>query len=500
MAKEPMADRTARDKGFQAFRATLADQGKVPPIDQPPRRHAKVPVRKPADRVNVLWLMADQLRWDTLGFMNHPACKTPNLDKLAAEGCVFTTSCCTEPVCQPSRAAMLTGRYPYATGVLQNGYTMRDAEVVFPTLISQAGYRTANIGKQHCGRSGKETWEWNAHVEDVFGATKPSKVPFDPSIYPDVTFIADPEDNSDRVLYGRYPGPVQTSKSYLLANEAIKWLYWHDDPRPFFLRVSFDDPHPPIVPPEPFYSMYSPDDVPDELIEGQIESMRSKPETLQAFWRFTGKDRISLEDHRRHAACYFGLVSHLDAQMGRVLDYLDELGLRDNTLVLLNSDHGNMIGEHGLTHKGVGCHEGVLRIPTVFRWPGRLPAGLRTDALAEGVDVMPTLLDLLGIDVPDTVHGRSLAPILDGQVQRVRDHAFFQWEDYVFGVRDDRWKLTWYDPDQAGELYDLADDPLEKVNRYDDPESADHRDRLLGVLNDWRAVYARDEDHPRLIR
>jgi len=494
--KLPGSDRTGAKAGFGGFRDLLVRQGKLPPLWRPVRQ-ARAPQRRPAERVNVLWLMADQLRADTFGFAGHPLIETPNLDRLAAEGVTFTNAFCSEPVCSPSRAAMLTGRYNYATGTIQNGYPMRPAELTFPTLLAEAGYRTANIGKNHCGRAPRDIWEYQETVKDVFGATKPSDVPFDPEVFAGCTYLGGrPLDNSDEVLSGRYPGPVKTTKSYIMATQAMKWLYWHDDPRPFFLRVSFDDPHPPVVPPDPYFDMYSPDEVPAELIDAQAESMAGKPATVREWQRCRHMDDVTEREHREHAARYFGLVSHLDAQMGRILDYLDELGLADNTIVIVNSDHGHMIGEHGLTHKGPHCYEGVSRIPTVIRWPGRVKPGTRLDALVEGVDLMPTVLDMLGVPVPDGLHGRSWLPLLDGTASDLRDHAFMHWEDYVFCIRGKRWKLTYYVPDDDGELYDLESDPWEKVNLYGDERRRAVRDELLDRLNAWRADYARPEDLP----
>ncbi len=471
MAKQPGQDRTTATKGFDGYRDEFVTQGLLPARERK-RQTASEPQRRLSDRPNVLWIMADQMRGDSMGCAGHPMVRTPNLDRLAAGGMLFTRSYCSSPVCAPCRASFLTGHYLPKTGVLTNYLRMDESQVTFPTLFREAGYRTANIGKHHAGCRATDVWEYQQSVEDSFGATKPSKVPFDPSIYPGVKFIADRVvDNSDRVLYGTYPGPVPTTKSYIMTTEAMKWLYWHDEPRPFFLRVSYDDPHPPVVPPPPFDTMYRPEDVPDELFAGSRESLATKPRAVRDYGSYSGQTDVSEEDHRRHAAHYFGLVSHLDAQIGRLLDYLEELGLAENTIVVFNSDHGHMIGEHGYVHKGVVCYEGVSRIPTIVRWPGRVGPGGRSDALVEAVDLMPTLCDMLEVPVPGEVaaslDGQSMVPILEGRRERLRDHAFVQWDDYGFSVIGERWKLTWYDPYQEGELYDLQTDPLEKRNRFD---------------------------------
>lgn len=495
MAKAPGQDRAESKGGFTRFRDILVAEGKLPALSVPRRGRgpAGPPDRPSQQKTNVLWLMADQLRGNVLGCMGHPVCRTPNMDRLAASGALFTRSYCTEPVCVPSRAAMLTGHYPFTNGAIGNGFPMHADHVAFPTRLADAGFRTANIGKHHTGRGVKTVWEEQHTVEDAFGATKPSKVPFDPENFPGLVYVGGkPVDNSDEVLHGRYPAPAKVTKSYLLATEARKWLYYNDDPRPFLLRVSFDDPHPPVIPPEPYYSMYGPDDVPDDLIEGRAESLASKSRMVHRCFERRGAG-ISELDHRKHAAAYFGLVSHLDAQVGRVLDALDEYGYTENTIVILNSDHGHMIGEHGLVHKGPFCYEGTLRIPTIIRWPGRVSPGQRIDALVEGVDLAPTVLDMLKRPVPDDLHGQSWRGLLEGKAERVRDFAFAQWEDYVFCIVGERWKLTWYPADEEGELYDLRNDPRERVNLYDDAGAREVRDDLLARLDAWRDTHARPE-------
>jgi arylsulfatase len=493
MPKEPGKDRTAIPRGFDHFRQKLAKEGKLKPTDRKkksgnqPQHFWSTDPAKP----NVLWIMADQLRADTFGFIGHPSIKTPNLDRLAREGAYFTRSYCTSPVCAPSRASFLTGQYLWEHDVINNPSKMNEDSPIITKAFEKAGYRTAHLGKHHAGCGVNATYEYHHGVEDVFGATKPSKVAFNPDIYPGVKFVGDEVcDNSDRVLYGRYPGPEVTTKSYIMATEANKFFYWHDDPRPFFYNVYFDDPHPPVVPPEPYASMYSPEDVPDDLIADMRESMANKPQVIKEFQQFTLEDKIKEEDHRLHAMYYMALVTHLDAQIGRILDYLDELGIADNTIVIVNSDHGHMIGEHGLCHKGTMTFEGVARIPTIIRWPARVKPGTRIDAIIDGTDLVATLYDIIGVDQPESVSGRSFLPLLEAKVDKTRDHAFIQWDDYGYCIVGERWKLTWWDPYDEGELYDLKEDPLEKQNRFDDPECAEIKNELLQKLNAWRQEHA----------
>jgi arylsulfatase len=475
------------------FRDQLTREGRLQPPRVPARRHeTKQPKRHHDARPNVLWLMADQYRGDMLGCLGHPAVKTPNLDRLAARGVAASRAYCSSPVCLPCRASMLSSRFLGETEAFSNRHPMRDDIVTFPNLLADAGYRTANIGKTHCGRPSRRIFEYNANAPDAFGATAPTDVPFDPDIFPGCVHCPDARPNDpNRVLYGTYPGPPPTTKSYRLATLAERFLYWHDDPRPFFLRVSFDDPHPPVVPPEPYASMYSPDDVPDDLLASIRAGLgEDVSATIRTAYERKGDGRIEEQDHRWHAARYMGLCSHLDAQIGRVLDALDEYDYTDNTLVLFNADHGHMIGDHGGIHKMIYLWEGVNRIPTILAWPGKLPEGKVVDALVDGVDVAPTFLDALDVPIPDTMHGRSILPLARGEVDRLHEHIVVQWSDFGFAIYDDRYKLITYDSDADVELYDLVEDPWEASNLAHRPDHAERLQALQEALDQWRAAYA----------
>lgn len=500
-----MTDPYGKMANYSDFRRWLADEGRIPHSPSAQRKARPSPAAKPAaerGRPNVLWLMADQLRWDTFGFMRHSMCRTPHLDQLAAQGMVFDRSYCAMGVCVPSRASFFTGQYLYRHGALNNHYRMKPGRRTFPEFFRDAGYRTANFGKHHCGRPSSQVWEYQDSFQDVLGATAPTRVPFQKQCFSDAVYFGyEKSDNPNLVLHGTYPAPVEATKSYHLAHYAIQWLEWNDDPRPWMLRVSLDDPHPPVVPPEPFASMYDPADIPSDLVDAMRESLAQKPQTVRDYARLHGDTLITEDDHRRHAARYMGFVTHLDAQFGRVLHHLEATGEDGNTLVLFNSDHGHMIGEHGLACKGPLFYDGTCAIPTVLRWPGRITPGTRTDALVHGIDLAPTLCDLLEIPVPDdhVFDGESWRPLIEGRKKQIRDHTFLQFEDFGFAVVDGRYKLCHWDSDPEGangELYDLQTDRYEKRNRYNDPDLASIRAGLTAHLKAWRTHHARPQDHP----
>ncbi len=473
--------------------ARLRAEGRLRPTAEPPggsgRKKSGAPPQQNMEGLNVLWIFCDQLRGDTFGFAGHPSIKTPNLDRLAACGAVFERSYCTSPLCCPSRASMLTGQYLPRHGVTRNGRRMaaESEKLLLPRILAEAGYRTANIGKHHAGISANKVWEHNEYVDDAFGATKPSKVPFEPGYWPeDLTFVKEPCDNADRVLYGTYPAPYQVSKSHLLTTQAMRLLYWHRESRPLLLRVSYDDPHSPIVPPEPFASMYSPRDVPEELFEGGMQSIHTKTRTVRDNWRWKGWDAVSMDDHRRHAAYYMGMVSHIDFQIGRLLEYLEASGWAQNTLIVFNSDHGHMTGENAQVIKGGICYQGVCRIPTVMVWPGRIPPGRRVPGVINGTDLAPTILSACSLTAPEEMQGRNLMPLAEGRSERLREFTVSQWSTYIYTIIGERWKLIWYDSDGAGELYDLENDPYEIRNLWDAESERATRERLLRELNLWR--------------
>lgn len=482
--------------GFSGYREKLAQDGALEQLNKPVKAQAKEPVRKPSGKTNILWIMADQLRADTFGFLGHPLIKTPNIDRLASEGTSFTNSFCTSPVCMPSRASFMTGHYPFQTGVIQNGYSMRESEKLFSFMLKENGYRTANIGKNHAGWKGS-MWEFNESFEDVWGATAPSKVRFQSKNFPNSTYLLDDDGDPDCMINGVYPAPVESTKSYGLTNLAMKWLYYNDDARPWILRVSYDDPHPPVCPPEPFASMYNPKDIPQSLLETFKESMATKPGSVKGWYEYNGYDRISNEELSLYAARYFGLVSHLDAQIGRLLDYLEETGWDENTAIILNSDHGNMLGEHGLIHKGPYCYEGVVKIPTIIKWKGVVEEGKICNEIIEGVDFVPTVLDITKTPKPDNLHGQSLLPVMSGD-KKGKEYAFITWDDYGFCLRGKEWKITYYDSDKKGELYNILEDPYELVNLYDKEEYFSIRDEMLEKLNEYRGKYAPRSLHPYL--
>jgi len=269
------------------------------------------------------------------------------------------------------------------------------------------------------------------------------------------------------------------------------------DGKPFFLWSSFQDPHPPYLVPEPWASMYNPEDMaPGVCTEGEFDRMpphfakTQQKEPDFSMYRETygphGFHSHMTEDGelRRDIAAYYGMISFMDREIGRILDCLDRLGIADNTLVMFSTDHGHFLGQHGLVAKGAFHYEDMIKLPMLIRYPGRVPAGRVNSALQSQVDYAPTFLSTAGIPAPGLMQGVDQLPNWTAQAGPARDHVIVEnrHEPTLVHLRtyvDERYKLTVYRDHDYGELFDLQQDPGEIDNLWDDPEAAALKARLL---------------------
>lgn len=316
----------------------------------------------------------------------------------------------------------------------------------------------------------------------------------------------------------RWSIPAEHHYNRWVADRARAFIRGTGD-NPFFLLCSFPDPHHPYAAPEPWASAYDPDEVSLPVRrEGELEDL---PPFYEAAYEgdvelsgLLSAARMTDYELRETIAITYGMVSFVDQEVGRVLDTLDAEGLREDTLVLFLSDHGDMMGDHWMVRKGPFHFEGLLRIPMIWSWPGRLQAGSRTDGLVSTVDVAPTLYDFCGVPDPNTspyalpsnlheppaIQGTSLRPQLASDVEAVNEHVLVENDEDYLGLRvrtlvTDRYKLTVYPGEAYGELFDLEDDPDELHNRWDDPDYADVKRRLYRSF--LEAYVRRDSGLPR---
>ena len=416
-------------------------------------------------RPNILFLFTDDQRFDTIHALGNEALTTPNMDTPVRNGVSFTHASImgsTIPaVCAPSRAMLLSGRTLYRVPLDIEGHA------TFPELFAAAGYTTFGTGKWH-----------NQPPSFARGFSNGAKIFFGGmSNHLDV-----PVQDFDPT--GRYPAGRAYSgekfSSELFTDSAVQFLREYRDDAPFLAYVSYTAPHDPRMPPAKYADMYNPQDialpanfVPEHPFDNGEMTIRD--EQLAPWPRTPGIVQ-------QHIADYYGMISHLDEHIGRVLETLEETGHAQNTVVVFAGDNGLAVGQHGLMGKQ-NMYEHSVRVPLIISGPG-VPKDERRDALCYLLDIFPTLCDLAGLPTPDTVEGRSLLPIITGEKRSVRDALFFAYGDVQRAVRDERYKLIEYLVNDARttQLFDVTDDPWETSDLACDPAYSHHKTRLREQL------------------
>ncbi len=420
--------------------------------------------------LNVLVLYTDDQRFNTIAALGNEEIITPNMDRLVREGTAFTrtfTMGSLRPaLCVPSRAMLMTGRPLF--GLLNGGGTIPAEHVMMPELLRMAGYRTFATGKWHNDRAAFARAFQTADNIYFGGMHGPSHGGHEAPLLNafDSTGTYAREDRRS----------VEGFSSTLYADAAIEFLRQpHDEP--FFAYVSFTSPHDPRTPPPPYDSWYSPATV-------------STPPNFMPVHPFdTGGLRIRgelLREHprteqiaREELALYYGMISEVDAQIGRILDVLDETNLRARTLIIFAGDNGLAVGSHGLLAKQ-SLYDHSLRVPLVFVGPG-IPQGETRDALAYIHDVFPTVANVLALELPATAEGHTLLPNIQDANAPSREAVFLLYRNLQRGVRTaDNWKLIQYNVngERTDQLFNLNEDPHEVRNLADDP---DHTDRKAAM-------------------
>lgn len=465
---------------------------------------------------NVIMILSDELRADALGYMGNDVIKTPNIDTLSEDAVVFGNAYCNTPMCVPSRVSISTGRYAHSHGALDNMLSPLNDEVSFYQLLRDKGYATFNHGKWHCNIDPVEFG-----VNTSRGGDNDTRAPEKFVTCFGITDSATRQITDYKRNYGEVPLIISGSRpshkddtldSVVTDNflEDLKSHYMNE--QPIFARLSIMDPHTPYMPAEPYASMYKPDTIP--MPSSMFEDLTEKPVMQRYFRKVRGFDKLLEEDYRKSKASYYGLVSHVDDRIGKVLDSLKVAGIYDDSLILFMADHGSMMGEHGFVEKWGHMYEEVMRIPMMIKLPKNLYGGKRLNSFVESVDVMPTLLDCLGMKVPDRVQGKSMMPYIEGESDWHKEEIYGQYycgslqNESALMVRDSRWKLTSYPEgnqlegfllndhqlkmteifDQApvyGELYDMEADPKEMNNLFDHPDYTQVKRQYLQKLNIW---------------
>ena len=481
-------------------------------------------------RPNILLITSDQQHWNTLGCLN-PEIQTPHLDALAQQGTLFNRAYCPNPTCTPTRASIITGKYPSQHGAWSLGTKLSEDEHTVGEDFMDADYRTALVGKAHFQplhgteefpslesypilqdldfwRSFNEPFYGFEHVELARNHADEAHVGQHYAIWMEENgctnwrdYFAPPTGNA-RGQYRKWPIPEEYHYDTWIAERTNALMErYQQNGKNFFLWASFFDPHPKYLVPEPWDTMYDPAELTvPSVTEGEHDNnpphfqltQQQKPDF--SAWRESGKGVHGFRSHLRDRdelakdiAVYYGMVSLMDKYIGKILAKLDALGLADNTLVVFTSDHGHFYGQHGLIAKGAFHYEDVIRVPFIVRYPGVVPAGKQSEALQTLVDLAPSFLSATGIDIPRPMTGVDQMPVWSGQAEQARAHILVEnhHEPTTVHVKtyvDDRYKLTVYYNRDYGELFDLKEDPGEVKNLWNSTEHAELKADLVMKL------------------
>ena len=469
----------------------------------------------PGRRPNVLLVVSDQLHHRAMRCAGNEIIETPNLDRLAGEGVRFDNAVCPTPFCSPTRASLMTGMFPHQHRIIRN-LRKNDPglDPALPTteqVLIDEGYAARQVGKWHLGEKTRVPAyadDPELNYRDYFRPIG-ERMPAPPEgprsrvgrpIYSiDAVKEANAKYGGERgpanSWIGRTDVPLQHTEEAWIADRAIAALREHSG-KPFFLTVSFPAPHALWVIDDPYYSLHERAGIPLPANRGSVLDV----ERRTAAWRFgTLLGEVGM---REYLGVYYGMVSMMDANFGRILDELDRLGEADNTLVAFTSDHGDMQGGHSMYGKSTySMYEETTRVPLLLRFPGRISAGRRVQTHAGTADISPTILDYLGLPAPEGIGGRSLRAFIEGGEDlgrpafAERDRSNWDVQDrsnFQRMIRTREWKYSFHSRGDS-QLYNLAKDPGEERDLIEERSSRSAREHLHSLLARWM----KDTNDPR---
>jgi arylsulfatase A-like enzyme len=463
-------------------------------------------------RLNVVYIVTDQHRWDMLGCYGHPLVKTPAIDRLAHEGVRFTHAFTPTAICGPARASLFTGLVPTQHGIVGNSESAAGGGVATlrpdtGTMVDfTPGYDHVLCGKWHaddgrlprdCGFRGHNFAGYGFPGSGVYEGLAFDQGPGEENRYRD--WLAEkgaaPQvvtegfcGNNPRLqcqeLRGRLSGPAEHSIPHFLADEACRQI---DEARdPFLLWMNFWGPHTPCVIPEPYYSMYDPASIAED--PAFADDLSGKPIHHRYIAEMWGVYDLNWPEWQEIIARYFGYITMIDDCVGKVLDHLEARGLMEQSLIVFTADHGDAMGAHRLIEKGEFMYDETYRIPLIARHPQCQQPGTVNDEFVYLHDLCPTAADVAGQAAPDLGQAKSVLPLMRGDAGAAsgRDYAYGQFTRHFMSLdqrmlRTRTHKLV-YNAPAVGELYDLVRDPHELENRIDDPAYAAVKAQLLDLL------------------
>ena len=476
-------------------------------------------------RPNILWLCTDQQRYDTLGCYGNRFVKTPNIDRLAMDGIKFSNAYCQNPVCTPSRASFLTGRYPRTCRARQNGQDIPNDEILVTRLLRDNGYIGGLSGKLHlstCNYSVCKTRE--RRIDDGYdyfawshGHGPAHEWPFhDYAIWLKEHGVEYAHPVRDDCKYVRTGMPEEFHQTKWCTDKAIEFIETvKNEGSPWFFSVNWFDPHHAFDPPKEYLDRYLPmlDSIPlPDYVLGELnnKSPLQRKDHLGAYGK-TGSfayDDMTEYDHKLIRAAYYAMIDLIDVQVGRLIGYLEATNQLENTIIIFHSDHGESLGDHGLYLKGGYFYEASVHVPLIISMKNGFLSNACSSALVELVDIAPTILEACGIPKHPGMQGKSFYDMLMGSapLNKFKDSVYSEYfktnlknevEAFCSMVYNGRYKLTKihalsnkYVLDCKGELYDMHTDPGEHINLYEDKRYTDTKLQMLEMLCDTSALTA----------
>lgn len=446
---------------------------------------------------NILWICTDQQRFDTIGALGNDAIHTPNLDRLCAEGVAFTQAYCQNPICTPSRTSFLTGLYPSAVHGNINGNAhcnLPENARLVTARLRDVGYDCGLAGKLHLASawSGEEErvddgyrrfWYSHSATQGIDKGNQYCEWLKSIGRFDEVVDAHNYDFELQKGAKLHKDFPPELHQTAWCCDRAIEFMNESRE-GPWLMSVNVFDPHPPYDAPESLVSNIDVSALPKPPFQDSDLDIQAR---LQSHV-FQSKPKRPDEAQQKRTANYYAMIELIDHNVGRLLDELERIGERENTVVIFMSDHGQLLGDHGLENKGCRFYEGLVRVPLIMCWPGHFVQGVQSNALVELTDIAPTLCEIVGVDAGWT-HGQSLVPILTGKVSPDVHRDFVRCEfydvldmhwntgqsppppSYATMYRTEQYKLVIYHGNDYGELYDLEEDPNEHENMWEDEEA-----------------------------
>lgn len=465
-----------------------------------------------ADKPNIILIMTDQQRADSINAMGAAWMQTPNLDRLVREGTAFSKCFVNSPVCVGARSSLFMGKFPHGTGIFTN---FQPWEPVWVSSLSNAGYHCASIGKMHINpydrlggfhqrfpvenkdrplfldehdRAFYDEWDKALKVRGLEKPSRYARIEKDPTGY--------------REAVGCFPWELDEDmhSDMFIGDTALWWLEDRKADSPLFLQIGFPGPHPPYDPSPRFLDLYADTDIPLPTVTAEELARQPRAHGVYRqnlidfnFDSVAWRDDVTPQEIlmiRRH---YAANVTMIDEKIGQIMEMLTAKGYLDDAIVIFTSDHADALGDHGHIQKWT-MYDTVATVPLIFWAPGRIPAGQIDDSLVQLTDIAPTILDFAGLPTPDDFEATTLLPNLGGPGEPSDDEVVYSelgrdhiqsGAEYIVMRRDRDWKLVFYQGESDGELYDLKADPDEVENLWTDTDYAEQRETLTVKIKNW---------------